>query len=150
MARSPQNIDIKAMEIALEKYYSSPNTVGHGGDYVQGTIFSRGRGLGSLIRAAIKVAAPLAKKAGSILKPIAQKTGKYMLNKGIDVAADIATDVLSGESINDSIKQNTEMAFEDARYDAINGLNKFKRKRNSKNTPNTKKRRQPNNFNPYE
>ena len=141
MACSPQNIDLTAMEIALAKYYSSPNTVGHGGDYVQGTIFSRGRGLGSLIRAAIKVAAPLAKKAGRILKPIVKKTGIYMLNKGVDVAADVATDVLSGKSIKDSFQDNAEIALDNTRYDLINGLNTFKKKRNPKKTPDTKKRR---------
>ena len=140
MARAPQNIDLKAMEIALAKYYSSPNTVGHGADYVQGTIFSRGRGLGSLIRAAIKVAAPLARKAGRILKPIAKKTGRYILNKGVDTIADIATDVFSGEPIKDSIKNNGLVAFENARYDAINEINKFKKKRRPKKTPKTKKR----------
>ena len=118
------------MEIALAQYYSSPNPVGHGGDYVQGTIFSRGRGLGSLIRAAIKVAAPLAKKAGRILKPIAQKTGTYMLNKGVEVAADVATDVLSGIPVRDSIKQNAQIAWEDMKYDGVQEIKNLKRRKN--------------------
>ena len=61
------------VKLALENYYLpskpalknnnfSSDSVAGAGPFVQGTIFSRGRGLGSIIRSAIRIASPLAKK----------------------------------------------------------------------------------------
>ena len=133
MATSLDNV--RAAEIALEDYYSSiASIIGNGGDFVQGTIFSRGRGLGSIIKAAMKLAAPLAKKVGRVLKPVAKKVGRYALKTGAETVADIAVDVLSGDSVKDAFNNNAAALVENSKYDAIQKIRSLKRKR-----PNTSK-----------
>ena len=133
MATSLDNV--RAAEIALEDYYSSiASIVGNGGDFVQGTIFSRGRGLGSIIKAAMKLAAPLAKKVGRVLKPVAKKAGRYVLKKGAEAAADISINVLSGDSVEDAFSNGAAALVEKGKYDAIQKIRSLKRK-----LPNTSK-----------
>ena len=118
------------VERALKNYYLPSGPVVGGGPFVQGTIFSRGRGLGSIIRSAIRIAAPLAKKVGRALKPVAKKVGKYAVKKGVETAADVAVDVLSGTPIKDALIYNGKVALENARYDAVQKVKTLKRKIN--------------------
>ena len=119
---------LQAIDTAIAHYYLSSDAEG-GGDYVQGTIFSRGRGLGSIIKAAMKLAAPLAKKVGRVLKPVAKKAGRYVLKKGTEAVSDIATDVLSGVSVKDAFSHNAEMLVENAKYDALQKIRGLKTQR---------------------
>lgn len=127
MATSLNNMELKAIEDALKNYYSSSDPVGYG-EYVQGTIFSRGKGLGSIIRSVMKAAAPIARKVGRTLKPLAKKAGKYMLNRGVETAADFATDVLSGVAPKEAFRQNAERVIENAKFDALHEVETLKRK----------------------
>jgi hypothetical protein len=157
MATSLNNMDLKAVENALENYYFSSVTAGRG-EYIQGTIFSRGKGLGSIIKAVMKAAAPIARKVGHALKPIAKKAGKYMLNRGVETAADIAADISSGVTPEKAFRQNAERAFENAKFDALHGVKTFirkpgkvgpktrKRKGSTKNGPRVKKYTKRSNF----
>ena len=125
------------VRLALENYYLPSNSalknlpsdsVIGTGPFVQGTIFSRGRGLGSIIRSAIRIASPLAKKLGKVLKPVAKKVGRYALERGVETAADIATDVLTGVPPKEAFNYNTQVALENAKYDAVQKIQTIKRK----------------------
>ena len=145
MTTSPRVIDMRAVENALEKYYLSSGTAGRG-EYVQGTIFSKGRGIGSIIRAVVKAAAPLARKVGRAIKPIAKKTGRYILNRGVEAAADIATDMLSGVPPQEAFHRNASRTLENAKFDALQKLKGVKRKQSTKKAPRAKKYKKRTNF----
>ena len=142
MATSLNNINHQTIQAILENYYSSSdNDTAGRGEYVQGTIFSKGRGFGSIIKAVMKAATPLVKKAGRVLKPIAKKAGRYMLKKGVEAAADFTTDVLDGVSPAEAFYKNSEMAIENAKFDALRKISSMKRKPSSKKGPRAKKDR---------
>ena len=144
MATSLEDLDLDAVQKVVEEYYSLQGTntsspvhgsgdfvqgklfsIGRG--YVQGSQFSRGRGLGSFFKKIVKATIPLVKKAGVAMAPIAKQTGQYMLERGTDVAIDTATDVLKGDSFNTALSRNAEMAMDDAAYDAARKLQSLKR-----------------------
>ena len=123
MACSPQNIDHKAIEIALDQYMDS-------------------------IKQKIKTfkrrkvpATTVGQYALNNRVAVDADTATDVSPGTTDRFADVATDVLSGKSIKDSFQDNAEIALDNTRYDLINGLNTFKQKRNPKKTPDTKKRR---------
>ena len=129
MATSPHILyDYAAIERAMEEYYSS-SASGGGGNYVHGTIFSRGKGLGSALRSVMRIATPIVKKAVRVLKPMAKKAGKYVLKKGAEAATDIAIDVLEGVPIEDAARHRAAIAAENVKYDAVEKLKSHKRKK---------------------
>ena len=132
MTTSP---DYAAVAQALKNYYlSSEATIG-AGPYVHGTIFSRGRGLGSLIRTAIKAVTPFVKKVGKVIKPMAKKAGRYAITTGVETGLNVATDVLAGTDPGDAIRYETERAAENMRYDLGQELQSYKRRRLSTAKP---------------
>ena len=127
MATSVNNIDYNAVQRAFEIYYlSEDHEIAGRGDFIQGSIFSKGRGFGSIIRAVVKAATPLLKKAGRALKPLAKQSGEYLLHKGIGTVADITTDMISGVPPKEAIQNNGEIFIESAKSDTIHGINNFK------------------------
>lgn len=140
MATSPESYDYEAISQAIRKYYlSSEATIG-AGPYVHGTIFSRGRGLGSLIRTAIKAVTPFVKNVGKVIKPMAKKAGKYALTTGVETGLNIATDMLTGTDPSEALKYNLERSAENAKYDAVQELQSLKRRRLSTAKPKKGKR----------
>ena len=139
MARSPEYFDLKATEIALEKYYLHSNTVGCG-EFVQGTIFSKGRGFGSLIRAAIRAATPIAKRVAKTLKPMAKKTAAYAVKKGVETGIGSLIDVTQGIAPGEAIRRNAAKTMEDIQYDIHQKAQSVKRKLTSKAAPKKKKK----------
>ena len=127
MATSVKNIDYNAVQRAFESYYlSEDHEIAGRGDFIQGSIFSKGHGFGSIIRAVVKAATPLFKKAGRVLKPLAKKTGRYMATKGVEAAADIATNVLSGIPAEEALQDAAEGILENAKFDSIQAINSMK------------------------
>lgn len=140
MAGAPQNIDYDAVEAALEKYYlGSTNDIAGHGEYVQGTIFSKGRGFGSVIRAVIRAATPIVKKVGHVLKPMVKKAGQYAAKRAVDIGADSIIDITQGVPPAQAFQQNAEKAMEDTMYDLGNAAKAMKRRSVLKKGPRAKK-----------
>ena len=146
MATSPQIYDYEAIHRAIEEYYSSDKAVVGSGPYVHGTIFSKGRGLRSFIRNAIKIATPLVKKATRVLKPVAMKAGQYALKAGVETATDVATDVLEGIPVKEAVRHRAAIAAENARNAALQEMKTLKKKKLSTLKTNNAKRRRRNNL----
>ena len=74
----------RAAEAQISQYYLNPLISGGGlaPSYVEGTIFSKGRGFGSMMRSVAKSVAPLIKSAARRIAPIAKKLGNTYLNRG--------------------------------------------------------------------
>ena len=146
MATSPQIYNYEAIHRAIEEYYSSDKAVVGSGPYVHGTIFSKGRGLRSFIRNAIKIATPLVKKATRVLKPVAMKAGQYALKAGVETATDVATDVLEGIPVKEAVRHRAAIAAENARNAALQEMKTLKKKKLSTLKTNNAKRRRRNNL----
>ena len=129
MATSPQTYDHVAIANALENYYLSSAAVVGGGPFVHGTIFSKGRGFGSLIRTAIKAVTPFVKNIGRVVKPMAKKAGKYAVKAALETGTDIALDVIKGVDPEDAVSYNMERAKENTRYDAAQYIQSRKRRK---------------------
>ena len=138
MATSLQDLDLDAVQRTFENYYGlqakteEPYVQGNiflrGNGYVQGSIFSRGHGLCSFIKKILKVAKPLAKRAGAALAPIAKQAGRYALERGADVAIDTATEVLNGVPFKEAFMENIERAADQAKSDAAYKVQALKRR----------------------
>ena len=77
--------------------------------FVGGERLQRGRGIGGLLRLAKSVFSPLLKKAGSAVVSAAKsKAGqsaiKSLKKQAIDSSLNVATDILSGKNVGDSLK----------------------------------------------
>ena len=128
MATSLQDLDPKIIAAALNNYYATPRTAGRG-EYVQGAIFSRGRGLGSFFKAAIKAVAPIVKKAAHKAAPALKRTGQYMIEKGANAAIDTTVDMLNGVPAKEAFMENIEHAVDDVKVDAAKKLHSLRRKK---------------------
>ena len=143
MATSLEDLDLDAVQKVFEEYYSlqGTNATSHvhgngdfvqgklfsiGRGYVQGSQFSRGHGLGSFFKKIVKSAIPLFKKAGVALAPIAKQAGMYALERGADVAIDTATDVLNSEDFDAAFSRHKEMAMEKSKHNLANKLQGLK------------------------
>ena len=137
------SVSLQKAEAQIEHYYLTSSTSGYGSQpFVEGTIFSKGRGLGSFFRSAARMISPLIKSAARKIAPIAKKTGKYILKQGLNTVADTASDMLQGDSAAKALKNNTEATLENMRYDGLRQAEKLRsRKGKSLNRKKTKKRR---------
>lgn len=133
----------RAAEAQISQYYLNPLISGGGlaPSYVEGTIFSKGRGFGSMMRSVAKSVAPLIKSAARRIAPIAKKTGKYILKQGMNTVADAASDMLEGSSAIDAFKNNTEATLENMRYDGLRKVANLRKPPASKNKGVKKRRR---------
>ena len=137
------NVSMREAESQIEQYYLSPSITGEGTvPFVEGTIFSKGRGLGSIFRSVVRGVAPLIKSAVRHIAPIAKKTGKYMLKQGLNTMADTASDMLQGSSAAEALKNSSEATLENMRYDGLRQAAKIRsRNVNRVKRKNSKKRR---------
>ena len=137
------DVSWRTAEAQISDYYLNPLTSGGGGgpNYVEGTIFSKGRGFGSLLRGVAKTVAPFIKSAARKIAPFAKKAGKYVLKQGLNTVADTASDMLEGASAIDAFKNNSEATLENMRYDGLRKVANLRRTPSSKTKPGKKRRR---------
>ena len=137
------NASVREAEAQIGQYYLAPSIYGQGiPPYVEGTIFSKGRGLGSIFRSIARSVTPFIKSAARKIAPIAKKTGKYMLKQGLNMAADTASDMLQGSSAVEALTNNTAAALENMRYDGLRKVENLRpRKTKGSKLKRSKKRR---------
>ena len=89
------------MSNAFQLYYE--NQVGGGRDGLEvyrGSRYQRGAGLGGAIRGILKLGLPMLKKAATSL-------GRHVLSTGADVGGRLASDILSGKSVKQSVTRRS-------------------------------------------
>ena len=97
-----------------------------GGERIQ-----RGRGIGGLLRLAKGIFKPLATSVKTALTSNAAKTaGKAIANQLVESGANIATDALMGNNVNDTLKREMEAG----RQNAIVGVQMLKNSLNNVET----------------
>ena len=113
-----------------------------------GERLQRGRGIGGLLRLAKGLFSPLAK---TIKKAITSNTGKAIgkavKNQLVESGANIASDVLMGNDVNESIQRE----LQNTRQNAAIGIQKIKRKNINKpvHQPPSKKKLKQSKFNRF-
>jgi len=107
-----------------------------------GERLQRGRGIGGLLRLAKGLFSPLAKTIkGVVTSNTGKAIGKAVKNQLIESGANIASDVLMGNDVNESIQRE----LQNTRQNAAIGIQKIKRKNINKpvhQPPSKKKIRQ--------
>ena len=120
-------VSMQEAEAQIEQYYLTTSITGLGATpFVEGTIFSKGRGFGSIFRSVVKAVTPFIKSAVRTIAPIAKKTGKYILKQGLNTVADTAADMLQGDSAAEALKNNAEATLENMRYDGLRQAEKLR------------------------
>lgn len=74
----------------------------------RGEYFQRGRGLGSFFRAIIRTVLPIISSVGSkvVKSPITKNLIKTAKRSAIDAGLNVASDVLEGKNLGESLKSN--------------------------------------------
>jgi hypothetical protein len=107
-----------------------------------GERLQRGRGIGGLLRLAKGLFSPLAKTIkGVVTSNTGKAIGKAVKNQLVESGANIASDVLMGNDVNESIQRE----LQNTRQNAAIGIQKIKRKNINKpvhQPPSKKKIRQ--------
>ena len=87
------------MSSAFQTYYENQVGGGRGGlEVYRGTRYQRGAGIGGVIKGLLKLGLPIFKKAATSL-------GKHVLSTGVKVGGRVASDVLKGKSVKQSLKR---------------------------------------------
>ena len=107
-------MDTYGAAAAIDKYYQEQVYTGRGaGPYYKGSTFQRGRGLGGVLSA-----------IGRFIAPALKTGGKFLARHGVKTAANIASDMLDGQSGSTALKRNTARSLEAMKHE---GLNKIRR-----------------------
>jgi hypothetical protein len=105
-----------------------------------GERLQRGRGIGGLLRLARGLFKPLVTTAKKVIKSNAAKTaGKAIANQLVESGANIATDALMGNDVNESFQRELQAG----RHNAAIGVQKLKRsiqQKRAKEPPKKKKK----------
>ena len=113
-----------------------------------GERLQRGRGIGGLLRLAKGLFSPLAKTIkGVVTSNTGKAIGKAVKNQLIESGANIASDVLMGNDVNESIQRE----LQNTRQNAAIGIQKIKRKNINKpvHQPPSKKKLKQSKFNRF-
>ena len=113
-----------------------------------GERLQRGRGIGGLLRLAKGLFSPLAKTIKRVVTSNTGKAiGKAVKNQLIESGANIASDVLMGNDVNESIQRE----LQNTRQNAAIGIQKIKRKNINKpvHQPPSKKKLKQSKFNRF-
>lgn len=113
-----------------------------------GERLQRGRGIGGLLRLAKGLFSPLAKTIKRVVTSNTGKAiGKAVKNQLVESGANIASDVLMGNDVNESIQRE----LQNTRQNAAIGIQKIKRKNINKpvHQPPSKKKLKQSKFNRF-
>ena len=113
-----------------------------------GERLQRGRGIGGLLRLAKGLFSPLAKTIkGVVTSNTGKAIGKAVKNQLIESGANIASDVLMGNDVNESIQRE----LQNTRQNAAIGIQQIKRKNINKpvHQPPSKKKLKQSKFNRF-
>ena len=113
-----------------------------------GERLQRGRGIGGLLRLAKGLFSPLAKTIKRVVTSNTGKAiGKAVKNQLVESGANIASDVLMGNDVNESIQRE----LQNTRQNAAIGIQKIKRKNINKpvHQPPSKKKLRQSKFNRF-
>lgn len=113
-----------------------------------GERLQRGRGIGGLLRLAKGLFSPLAKTIkGVVTSNTGKAIGKAVKNQLVESGANIASDVLMGNDVNESIQRE----LQNTRQNAAIGIQKIKRKNINKpvHQPPSKKKLKQSKFNRF-
>ena len=101
-----------------------------------GERLQRGRGIGGLLRLVKSVFSPLIKSAGkTVVKAVTSNTGKAVMNslkdQAIDSGMKLATDVLRGEDMEESLQDEIQHVKRKA-ADGLESVRRMKKQRTAK------------------
>ncbi len=90
---------------AIRNYYNQQSK-GHLPGYYIGPAYQRGHGLGGIFSSLFRAAVPLFKMA----KPVVKSGMKSLAKEALTTGANIATDLIEGENLQDSATRNLNKA----------------------------------------
>lgn len=99
----------------LSYYKQQANQSGHGLDGFHGLPFQRGAGLGSFFKSLFRMAVP-------VLKGAAVATAKRVGRQALTAVGQIASDVTSGQRLNDAVKTRGKQALSKVLHESADAI----------------------------